>query len=265
MHARAQFRQIRIFFPAVGIFDDRSNAPSHAAGVVANLRSKPQPGQPGTHIGTSTSGMASPHAGEGLMATVALSPVVPVLLLSRQEPKTMANRRDETNDVADQLPQYLPALRRYARALTGDVTAADDLVQDCAERALSRAHLWHRPGNMRAWLFTIMHNLNANNRRRAATRPRLAAVDDVPEPSWPAGQLERLEANQTLAAIRQLSADHREVLMLVAIEGMAYTEAANVLGVPPGTVMSRLSRARDHLRQLTGAGPTRHAGRTSAA
>ena len=83
---------------------------------------------------------------------------------------------DETKDVADQLPQHLPALRRYARALTGDVTAADDLVQDCVERALSRAHLWRRPGNLRAWLFTIMHNLNANNRRRAAARPRLAAA-----------------------------------------------------------------------------------------
>ena len=168
------------------------------------------------------------------------------------ESEAAARRPDEADDVARELPQHLPALRRYARALTGDVTAADDLVQDCAERALSRAHLWRRPGNMRAWLFTLMHNLNANNRRRAASRPRLAAVQDVPEPSWPAGQLERLAANQTLAAIRQLSEAHREVLILIAIEGMAYVEAAEVLGVPPGTVMSRLSRARDHLRQLTG-------------
>lgn len=166
---------------------------------------------------------------------------------------TIADRRpDEAGDVARDLPLHLPALRRYARVLTGDVTAADDLVQDCAERALSRAHLWRRPGNMRAWLFTIMHNLNANNRRRAASRPRLAAVQDVPEPSWPASQLERLAANQTLAAIRQLSESHREVLILIAVEGMAYAEAADILGIPPGTVMSRLSRARDHLRQLTG-------------
>lgn len=165
------------------------------------------------------------------------------------------------SEVADLLPQHVPALRRYARALTGDAASADDLVQDCVERALTRAHLWRQPGNLRAWLFTIMHNLNANNRRRAAVRPRLAAMEDVPEPSWPAGQLERLAANQTLAAIGKLSADHREVLILIAIEGMAYAEAAEVLGVPAGTVMSRLSRARDHLRQLTGEEPRPRAGK----
>ena len=180
-------------------------------------------------------------------------------------PDAAEPRQNDAADVARELPQHLPALRRYARALTGDVTAADDLVQDCAERALSRAHLWRRPGNMRAWLFTIMHNLNANNRRRAASRPRLAAVQDVPEPSWPAGQLERLAANQTLAAIRQLSEAHRDVLILIAIEGMAYVEAAEILGIPPGTVMSRLSRARDHLRQLTGEdAPARPAKPTAA-
>ncbi|HEX2889196.1 sigma-70 family RNA polymerase sigma factor [Vineibacter terrae] len=177
----------------------------------------------------------------------------------------MSTPADETKDVADQLPQHLPALRRYARALTGDVTAADDLVQDCVERALSRAHLWRRPGNLRAWLFTIMHNLNANNRRRAAARPRLAAIQDVPEPSWPAGQVERLTASQTLAAMQRLSEPHREVLVLIAIEGMAYIEAAAVLGVPPGTVMSRLSRAREHLRQLTDGPQTTPLDCTSAA
>jgi RNA polymerase sigma-70 factor (ECF subfamily) len=175
--------------------------------------------------------------------------------LCRSEAPPAERSTDEAGSVALELPQHLPALRRYARALTGDVTAADDLVQDCAERALSRAHLWRRPGNMRAWLFTIMHNLNANNRRYAASRPRLAAIQDVPEPSWPAGQLQRLATTQTLAAIRQLSDDHREVLILVAVEGMAYAEAAAVLDIPCGTVMSRLSRARDHLRQLTGDQP----------
>jgi len=177
----------------------------------------------------------------------------------------MAEPTTDANDVSDQLPQHLPALRRYARALTGDVTAADDLVQDCAERALSRAHLWRQPGNLRAWLFTIMHNLHANNCRRWASRPRLAAVEDVPEPSWPAGQIERLAASQTLAAMRQLSVDHREVLILIAIEGMAYAEAAEVLGVPPGTVMSRLSRARDHLRRLTGEETVVRPAKTNAA
>lgn len=200
------------------------------------------------------------------MATIACTFADTMFFPTESSESEAADRRvDEAEDVARELPQHLPALRRYARALTGDVTAADDLVQDCAERALSRAHLWRRPGNMRAWLFTIMHNLNANNRRRAASRPRLAAVQDVPEPSWPAGQLERLAANQTLAAIRQLSEAHREVLILVAIEGMAYAEAAEVLGIPPGTVMSRLSRARDHLRQLTGEEPATRPAKPTAA
>ena len=162
---------------------------------------------------------------------------------------------EATNAVADQLPRHLPALRRYARALTGDAAASDDLVQDCAERALSRAHLWREPGNMRAWLFTIMHNLNANRRRHAASRPTMAMARDLPEAAWPARQIDSLAARQTLSALHQLSDPHRDVLILVAIEGMPYAEAAAVLGIPPGTVMSRLSRARAHLRALTGETP----------
>lgn len=159
------------------------------------------------------------------------------------------------NAVADQLRQHLPALRRYARALTGDTAAADDLVQDCVERALSRAHLWRAPGNMRAWLFTLMHNLNANRCRRAAWRSTMTMTCDRPEAARPAHQMERLMANQALSALHQLSEAHREVLILVAIEGMPYADAAAVLGVPPGTVMSRLSRAREHLRKLTSEAP----------
>lgn len=200
------------------------------------------------------------------MATIACTLSNAMFVNTPSRADASADRRpNEAADVPRELPQHLPALRRYARALTGDVNAADDLVQDCAERALSRAHLWRRPGNMRAWLFTIMHNLNANNRRHAASRPRLAAIEDVPEPSWPAGQIERLATNQTLAAMRQLSEDHREVLILVAIEGMAYAEVAEVLGVPAGTIMSRLSRARDHLRQLTGEVASARPGRKGAA
>lgn len=161
----------------------------------------------------------------------------------------------QANVVADQLLQHLPALRRYARALTGGAAAADDLVQDCVERALSRAHLWHEPGNMRAWLFTIMHNLNANHCRHAASRSTMAMTWDRPEAARPAQQIEHLMANQTLSALHQLSEAHREVLILVAIEGMPYADAAAVLGVPPGTVMSRLSRAREHLRKLTSEAP----------
>jgi RNA polymerase sigma-70 factor (ECF subfamily) len=95
-----------------------------------------------------------------------------------------------------------------------------------------------------------MHNINANEKRRMAARPRLAAIDDVPEPSRPASQVERLMANETLAALKMLSAEHRQVLLLVALEGLQYAEVAEVLGVPVGTVMSRLSRARDRLTQI---------------
>lgn len=154
------------------------------------------------------------------------------------------------SEVADLLPQHVPALRRYARALTGDSAAADDLVQDCVERALTRAHMWRQPGNLRAWLFTIMHNLNANEKRRLASRPRLATIDDVPEPSRPASQVEKLMASETLSALKLLSVEHRQVLLLIALEGLQYAEVAEVLGVPVGTVMSRLSRARDRLSQL---------------
>ncbi|MCW5746000.1 MAG: sigma-70 family RNA polymerase sigma factor [Alphaproteobacteria bacterium] len=154
------------------------------------------------------------------------------------------------SEVSDLLPQHVPALRRYARALTGDGAAADDLVQDCVERALTRAHLWRQPGNLRAWLFTIMHNINANERRRAASRPRLATIDDIPEPAQPASQIGKLMASETFAALKMLSMEHRQVLLLVALEGLQYAEVAEVLGVPVGTVMSRLSRARDRLTQL---------------
>ncbi|QQS11468.1 MAG: sigma-70 family RNA polymerase sigma factor [Rhodospirillales bacterium] len=158
------------------------------------------------------------------------------------------------NAVAEQLPQHVPALRRYARALTGDAHNADDLVQDCLERSLERAHQW-REGNLRAWLFTIMHNLHANDRRRVASRPRLAAIDDVPEPSRAASQFEELSARQTFATLKQLPEEQRQVLLLVALEGLRYAEVAEVLGIPLGTVMSRLSRARDRLRDLMAGGP----------
>jgi RNA polymerase sigma-70 factor (ECF subfamily) len=151
---------------------------------------------------------------------------------------------------AEQVASHIPALRRYARALLGDPGVADDLVQDCLERALSRAHLWRRPDNLRAWLFTIMHNLHANHRRRLAQRPPALALDGLPEPARPATQIEGAVARETLAAVRLLSDEHRQVLLLVGVEGLSYAETAGVLAVPVGTVMSRLSRARERLRQL---------------
>jgi len=144
----------------------------------------------------------------------------------------------------------VPALRRYARALTGDPSAADDLVQDCLERAWSRAHLWRRPDSLRAWLFAIMHNLHANQRRSASRRPQTDHLDEGAHSAVPASQIETVHINQVAGAVSMLADDQRRVLLLVALEGMKYEDVARLLGVPIGTVMSRLSRARDRLREL---------------
>ena len=153
----------------------------------------------------------------------------------------------------------IPRLRRYARVLTRDREAADDLVQDCLERAWSRFHLWRRRDNLRAWLFTIMHNLHANHVRRAKSRPVTTSIDlsDVSQrlPSIRPAQEDGLETRGLAAALDQLPDEQRAVLVLVALEQFSYEEAARVLDIPIGTVMSRLSRARDRLRRQL-AGPT---------
>lgn len=142
----------------------------------------------------------------------------------------------------------IPRLRRYARALTGDRARADDLVQDTLERALDRWRLW-RPGNLRAWLMTIMHNLFVNEVRMAA------AVEyrddaDLPEHSTRPSQSDGLELRDLERTLQTLPAEQREVLLLVGLEELAYEEVARIVGVPVGTVMSRLSRARVRLRNL---------------
>ncbi|HEX6978816.1 MAG TPA: sigma-70 family RNA polymerase sigma factor [Alphaproteobacteria bacterium] len=153
----------------------------------------------------------------------------------------------------------IPHLRRYARALMGDRAMADDLVQDCLERAWSRFHLWREGSNLRTWLFTIMHNLHANAVRSATRRPATVPVDapGVIAPTRPA-QEDGLEVASIDAALAQLPEDQRQVILLVGLEGMSYQEAAASLGVPIGTVMSRLHRGRERLRQILAAagGPT---------
>lgn len=147
------------------------------------------------------------------------------------------------------LEAEIPALRRYARALLRDPVQADDLVQDCLERAVAKRGTWRRPGNLRAWLFTIMHNLHANQMRGLARQPASLSLDQAPEPSASARQVESVAASEALAAFAQLSEDQREVLLLVAVEQLRYREVAEVLDLPLGTVMSRLGRAREILRQ----------------
>lgn len=146
--------------------------------------------------------------------------------------------------------ELIPRLRRYARALTGERSAADDLVQDTLERAWSKLHLWRRGSDLRAWLFTIMHNVHVNQVRSRAAGATLPLDDDIADAPVRATQADMLEVRDIDAAVRRLPMEQREVLLLVALERMSYDETAKALGIPIGTVMSRLSRARERLRVM---------------
>jgi RNA polymerase sigma-70 factor (ECF subfamily) len=155
--------------------------------------------------------------------------------------------------VRPDLIEHLPRLRRYARALTGDVNRADDLVQDTLERALAKLDLWQPGSDLRAWLFTLMHNLFVNQIR--VRRPQETVMEDALDEPVSGGQMEALAARDIHAALAQLPEEQREVLLLVGLEQFGYAEAAQVLGVPTGTVMSRLSRARERMRQMLAGEP----------
>ena len=144
---------------------------------------------------------------------------------------------------------WLPRLRRYARVLRRNREDADDLVQDTLERAWSRIGLWQGVGDMRTWLFSIMHNLHVDGVRRG--RLDLVDLDELPGeiPVAPM-QADRLVLRDLNRALMALPAEQRDVLLLVAIEGLGYAETAQALGLPIGTVMSRLSRGRERLRRL---------------
>ncbi len=150
------------------------------------------------------------------------------------------------------LVAQIPGLRRYARALTGSSWAADDLVQDTLERACSRWRLWLVGSDLRAWLFTIMHNLYVSDVRRASRQRQAGTEVDVDEV---AHTLAAPDAAQDLSIDLQrclllLPEEQRTVLLLVTLEDMAYADVARITGTPIGTVMSRLSRARARLQTL---------------
>ena len=150
--------------------------------------------------------------------------------------------------IARLLEPELPRLRRYARALTQHSSQADDLVQSCLVRALDKEHLWQPGTDLRARLI-ILHNQHVNNVRRSVREGPSIAVEDAglaAAPTAGAG----LELRDLDRAISRLPADQREVVLLVGYEGMRYEEIATTLGIPTGTVRSRLSRAREKLRKL---------------
>ena len=161
------------------------------------------------------------------------------------------------------IEREIPRLRRYARALTRDVTAADDLVQDCLVRALAKKHLWQPDTDLRAWLFTILHNQYVNQVRKIVREGIIAEVSEFLQ------NHDRTDGSLGISeievAMNLLPADFREAIELVGLEGLPYEYAAIVLGIPVGTVRSRLSRGRELLKLLldgTSVGDPEHTGKT---
>lgn len=155
-----------------------------------------------------------------------------------------------------QVMDQLPGLRRYARALTGDAWAADDLVQDTLERACTKWALWTAGTDLRAWLFTLMHNLYLNQRRGLHVAAAVVPLEDA-EHELPAAHAAPLDDALDLdRCLQRLPDEQRAVLLLVTMQDMGYDECARVLGIPLGTVMSRLSRARGRLRELMEGAPS---------
>ena len=159
------------------------------------------------------------------------------------------------SDMAALIEPHIPALRRFAWSLTRSGYSADDLVQDCLERAVSRWPSRRLDGDVRAWLFAILNNCFLDDRRRDKRRGRQVALDEMTEPCVDAQQDAGLHYLDVAEAFEQLPDEMRAVILLVGVEDMQYTEAALVLGVPIGTVMSRLSRGRERLRQLISGEP----------
>jgi RNA polymerase sigma-70 factor, ECF subfamily len=157
-------------------------------------------------------------------------------------------------DQAALIEPHIPGLRRFARGLLrGDRHAADDLVQDCLERALSRWHLRRSESDVRGWLYTILYNRFLSDQHRRRRRGGYDALLEAAEAELPGvegGQDSALTHRDLLRAFAALPKEQRSVLVLIAVEDLSYEEAARVLGVPIGTVMSRLSRGRERLRHL---------------
>ncbi len=155
----------------------------------------------------------------------------------------------------------IPRLRRYARVLTGEPTRADDLVQDTLARAWEKRRLWKEGTDLRAWMFTIMHNLYVNQLSLARRESGNVSLDaDGDQGPWQipvrATQADRVELMEVMGQLGRLPAEQREVLLLAAVEEMQYDEIAAALDVPIGTVMSRLSRARSKLRAFADEAPS---------
>jgi len=169
----------------------------------------------------------------------------------RPPPPTSVSARSPVNGTLSVMEACIPALRRYAGSLLRDRQEVDDLVHDCVVRALDRLHTRHSDSEMRPWLFAIMHNLYVSRIRQRKVRGQIEALDNVAESvvGVPARQEDHVQTQQVMAEVQRLPDDLRSVLLLVTVEDLSYAEVAEVLGIPIGTVMSRLSRARERIRQ----------------
>ncbi|MGL5012382.1 MAG: sigma-70 family RNA polymerase sigma factor [Paracoccaceae bacterium] len=155
--------------------------------------------------------------------------------------------------ILDDIEAAIPALRRYAMALVRDRSRADDLVQDCLERAVAKRHLWRGDGPVQAWLFTILINRHRDVLRATPLPGHLIAVDDlVHEPAITGAQDGHMALREVHTAMGRLPVEQREALLMVAIGGKTFQEACTILDIPKGTLMSRIARARATLRALTG-------------
>jgi RNA polymerase sigma-70 factor (ECF subfamily) len=159
------------------------------------------------------------------------------------------------DDIYQLIAQEIPRLRRYARFLARNADQADDLVQECLTRAVSNIDRWQPGTNMNAWLLVILHNIFINEVKRR--RPVLTSDGAIEQHGGgtSGGQEERIYLNNVQQAFDKLSTDHKEILLMIAVEGLQYEEAAAILNVPIGTVRSRISRARESLRELLAGRP----------
>lgn len=162
---------------------------------------------------------------------------------------------NEAEPMHSLISAQIPRLRRYARALIHDSAIADDLVQDTLERAWAKRSLWREGSDLRAWLFTIMHNLFVNQFHRRAQAPSFAEYDEAHAVAGTDSAEAAIALRDFAAALEALNPDLREVVFLVGVEQMSYQEVADLLAIPIGTVMSRLSRGRERLRALLAGEP----------
>jgi len=177
--------------------------------------------------------------------TVARTPAIPSL------PETRFGQGMQSFE--DNVIQYMPDLWRYALSLTRNRDAADDLVQDCVERAIRKQHLWAETGSLKAWLMKILLNQFRNDLSIGRGRPAPTALEDLPsEPAANETLAGRLDLADTAKALDALPKEQRETLLIIVIGGLSYKDAATALDVPLGTLMSRLARARTALRDAVG-------------